>query len=386
MTNSSPHSDTAKAVVGLRRNREAMPWPQRRALVKSVAEQLEQTGPNESLMSLLLLLVDDPKWEVRKDVADCLLLVPEDDFPQLAACLSDDDNAFVRQAAQRALDRRRRGRESAQRKRRGLDHVQDQYNSIEQTHGSVAAERARALAERLYDILVGATVHDMRNILAPLKSAITGLLGHLADGKIDPRLFEKSLVKMGHQAEMIERMLEDMRTYSQPTPTERRRERLAEIIKEAYGAVLDAFRATGRDVSCVSATIHVPENLTVDVARFQMVRVLTNLVKNAYEAHATDPTTFTAGSVSVTARQCDAEHVEVIFQDNGMGLSADELEEVRRFVPGGTSKKTYGTGFGLPTAKRKIEDHGGSLAIDSKEDEGTTVTITLPLEAGGDDE
>jgi len=363
-----------------------MPWPQRRALVKSVAEKLHQTGPAEPLMSLLLLLVDDPKWEVRKDVADCLLLVPEDDFPQLAARLSQDDNAFVRQSAQRALDRRRRGQESAQRKRRGLDHVQDQYNSIEQTHGSVAAERARALAERLYDILVGATVHDMRNILAPLKSAITALLGHLAAGEIDPRLFERSLVKMGHQAEMMERMLEDMRTYSQPTPTERRRERLAEIIKEAHAAVLDTFRATGRNVSCVSATIDVPENLTVDVARFQMVRVLTNLVKNSYEAHAAGPAMFAPGSVSVTARQCDAERVEIVFRDNGMGLSVDELEEVRRFVPGGTSKKTYGTGFGLPTAKRKIEDHGGSLAIDSKEDKGTTVTITLPLEAKGDDE
>ncbi len=362
-----------------------MPWPQRRALVNSVAEQVEQTGSTEPLVSVLILLVDDPKWEVRKDVADCLLLVPEDGFPQLAARLSQDDNAFVRQAAQRALDRRRRGQESARRKRRGLDHVQDQYNSLEQTHGSVAAERARALAERLYDILVGATVH-MRNILAPLKSAIAGLQGHLADGKIDQRQFERSLVKMGHQAEMIERMLEDMRTYSQPTPTQRRRERLAEIVKDAHEAVLDTLRATGRDASCVSAQIDVPTSLTVDVARFHMVRVLTNLMKNAYEAHATDPLSFEPGSVTVTARLCDAEHLEIIFQDNGMGLSPDELEEVRRFVPGGTSKKTYGTGFGLPTAKRKIEDHGGSLAIDSKEDEGTTVTITLPLEAGGDDE
>ena len=53
------------------------------------------------------------------------------------------------------------------------------------------------------------------------------------------------------------------------------------------------------------------------------------------------------------------------------------------FVPGGTSKKTHGTGWGLPTAKRKVEDHDGSLAIDSTEDVGTVVTITLPMEGGG---
>jgi len=363
-----------------------MPWPQRRALVKAAADELERTGPREMLTSLLLLLADDPKWEVRKDVADCLLLVDEDDFPKLAACLSEDDNAFVRHAAQRALDRRRRGQESNQRKRRGLDHVQDQYDSIEQTHGVVAAQRAHDLAEQLYDILVGATVHDMRNFLAPLKSAITSLLSHLADGKLDARLFEKNLVKMGHQAEMLERMLEDMRSYSQPTPAQRRRERVADMVHEAHGAVLDIFRATGRDAACVSAQIDVPENLTIDVARFDMVRALMNLIKNAYESHATGPDTFTPGSVWVTARPCDADRIEIIFRDDGMGLSDEELDDVRRFVPGGTSKKTFGTGFGLPTAKRKIEAHGGSLAIDSKEDEGTTVIVTLPTESGGQDE
>jgi signal transduction histidine kinase len=130
----------------------------------------------------------------------------------------------------------------------------------------------------------------------------------------------------------------------------------------------------------------VPENLTVDVARFDMVRALMNLLKNAYEAHATGPDTFTPGSVWVTARPVNGERVEIIFRDDGMGLSAEELDDVRRFVPGGTSKKTYGTGFGLPTAKRKIEAHGGALAIDSKEDHGTTVIVTLPTESGGESE
>jgi signal transduction histidine kinase len=388
MTGTSSQLDAAKAkaVAMLKDGHESMPWPQRRALVKAVADELQRSGPRDVLTSLMMLLADDPKWEVRSDVADCLLLIDADEFAKLAARLSEDDNAFVRQAAQRALDRRRRGRESSQRKRRGLDHVQDQYDSIEQTHGSVAAQRARAMAEQLYDILVGATVHDMRNVLAPLKSAISGLLGHLADGKFDARIFEKNLVKMGHQAEVIERMLEDMRTYAQPTPALRRRERLADMVREAFSAVLDTLRATGRDASCVKAEIDVPENLTVDAARFDMVRALMNLIKNAYESHATSPDTFTPGSVWVTARPVNGERIEIIFRDDGMGLSTEELDDVRRFVPGGTSKKTYGTGFGLPTAKRKIEAHGGALAIESEVDQGTTVTVTLPIESEGSDD
>ena len=182
---------------------------------------------------------------------------------------------------------------------------------------------------------------------------------------------------------MLERWLDDMRVYSQPTPAERRRERLADIVRESHTIVLDAFRASGRNPTGVRAIIDVPERLTVDVARHQFVRAVTNVIKNGYEAFAADPQTFGEGEIRLQARLIDAEHLELVVRDNGMGMSPEELDDVRRFVPGGTSKKTHGTGWGLPTAKRKVEDHDGSLAIDSTEDVGTVVTITLPMEGGG---
>ena len=367
----------------LRRDSEAMPWPERRALVQAACEHMAEVGPSEPLVSLLTLLANDAKWEVRKDVADGLLLVPEDVFPRLVAQLSGDSNRYVQSAAERALDRRRRGRQSVERKRRELDQVQDQYATIERQHGAGAAEKARQMAERLYDVLVGATVHDMRNILAPLKSGIQALQGHAAEGNFNAELFRTNLARMAYQAAMLERWLDDMRFYAQPTPAERRRERLADIVNESHGIVLDAFRAYGRDPVSVRMAIDVPERLTVDVARHQFVRAVTNVIKNAYEAFATDPQTFGEGEIRVWARLVDDERLELVVEDKGMGMSPEELADVRRFVPGGTSKKTHGTGWGLPTAKRKVEDHDGSLAIDSKEDVGTVVTITLSMEAGG---
>lgn len=376
----------ANAIARLQRNREALSWPERRELVKAAAEQLSHVGPTDTTLSLLLVLADDPKWEVRKDVADCLMLVPEDNFPRLAAMLSQDANSFVRKATERAMDRRRRGEETAQRKRRGLDQVEDRYANIERMHGSIAAEKARHMAERLYDVLVGAAVHDMRNILAPLRSNISAMLGHLTDNNFDIKLFQKNLFKMGYQAEMLERLLDDMRAYSQPTPADRHRERLEDVIKEAHGMVMDTFHATGRDPVCVLLRFEVPENLTFQVSRHQIVRAVANIMKNAYESFADDPHTFRHGDIHVMACGLDGGRVEIVVKDNGMGLSPEELEDVRRFVPGGTSKKNYGTGFGLPIAKRKIEDHGGSLAIESKEDKGTVVTITLPVDQGGNGE
>ena len=75
---------------------------------------------------------------------------------------------------------------------------------------------------------------------------------------------------------------------------------------------------------------------------------------------------------------------EIVVEDDGIGLSKDDLADVRRFVPGGTSKAGFGTGFGLPTARRMIEAHGGSLVIDSKDGKGTVVTITMPIAPEGE--
>jgi signal transduction histidine kinase len=155
-------------------------------------------------------------------------------------------------------------------------------------------------------------------------------------------------------------------------------------VSEAHTLVLDAFKASNRHPTDVAIAVEIPENLMVDVARYQMVRAISNVIKNAYEAFADAPYTFRSGHIEVVARPIDGERIEIIIKDNGMGLPAEDLSEVRQFIPGGTSKKTHGTGFGLPIAKRKIEDHRGSLTIDSIEAEGTTVIITLPTEAGAD--
>jgi signal transduction histidine kinase len=365
-------------------NLDALSWTQRRDLACQTIDSIERDGLSEQGISLLFALADDPKWEVRKEVAHALLLVPDEHFAQLTAKLIEDPNKLVQYAAERALDRRRRGSQVSERKQKELMHVKGQYDSIEKKYGPEAAAMALKMAERHYDTLVGATVHDMKNILTPLQSEISILKAHLNEGNLDIAHFRKYLEKMQHQSETLLRMIEDILTYSQMTPDERHRERIIHLVNEAHTMVLDAFEASERYPSEVNISIEVPDNLMVDVARYQIIRAISNVIKNAYEAFAIDPLTFKTGQIHVLARAIDRERIEIIVKDNGMGLPPDELAEVCQFTPGGTSKKAYGTGFGLPIAKRKIEDHRGALRIDSTEDIGTKVTITLPIEAGGE--
>ena len=377
-----PNQNRFAALLALlQKDPESVAWPERRALVKAVCVTLASSGPSETALGLMYQLADDSKWEVRKDVADCLLLVPDDDFNRLTANLTGDCNAFVRKAAERALDRRRRGERTAARRRRGLDQVADLHVAIEKRFGAAAAEKAGRMAERLYDVMVGATTHDMKGILTPLKSSTESLLTFLAEGNVDPMYFRKELSRIANRLAIMERLVEDMRTYAQPTPLDRRRERLLDVVNDAHGMAKDVFGATNRDASNVAVENDVPENITVEISRHQIVVAVANVLKNAYESFTTGPETFQAGRVTVSARVIGDESVELVIHDDGMGLSKEELAEVRRFVPGGTSKKVHGTGFGLPIARRKIVDHGGTLSIDSQENRGTTVSITLPLDA-----
>ena len=66
----------------------------------------------------------------------------------------------------------------------------------------------------------------------------------------------------------------------------------------------------------------------------------------------------------------------VTVRDSGPGIPADVRERI--FTPFFTTK-ARGTGLGLPTAKRIVEAHGGSIAVRCPPGGGTTVEVALPL-------
>ena len=386
MTDKADKRNLEEALHRLRADREAVPWTERRELVASLVEVLAAGPKSESAMALVHLLADDPKPEVRKEIADLLILVPQNDFAKLAARLSGDTSSFVQKAVARALDRRRKGQKESQRRRQGFDHVESKYASIEKMHGVLAAERARKIADEQFDYLVGATVHDIRGILNPLKTGFSSLLEQIKSGNLDQKAIRENLTRMNERLAFLERFVDDMRSYSQATPAERRRERIADVVNDAKSVVLDNLKARGLDTSAVVLDVEVPENITAEIARHQIAAAVAHVLKNAFESFAAGASG--SNRIEVRARVVADESVEIVVSDNGSGIAAEDLLDIRRFKPGTSTKKNQGgTGFGLPTAYRYAAAHGGSLAIESEEGKGTVVTITLPLEQEeGEDE
>ncbi len=101
-----------------------------------------------------------------------------------------------------------------------------------------------------------------------------------------------------------------------------------------------------------------------------------NLLVNARDAVQTLPDN---RLIEITARLAeDNEHVLALFRDNGKGMSAAELAHI--FEPFYTTKDPgKGTGLGLATCHRIVEQHNGEINVVSHVDEGTTFMIRLPI-------
>ena len=363
----------------LREDPESLPWPQRVTLAQDVGDYLAAEDATETVIGLVHVLAGDRKGEVRKRIADRLLHLPEEDFIVLSAKLARDPNSLVRRSVARAQEKRRKAQWTASCRKKRLDHVAESVQAIERRYGPDAAAQSSRMAERLYQILIGGTVHDMKGMLTPLKSGIATLSAHQGHlEKLEPAIARKILKRLEVRVELLERMFCDMEDYIRPTSPLRQREQLLSIVKQAHAQVLDIFAQRGRDPASVSLCIDVPENIMLEVSRDQIALALTNVIENAYEAYSTSGGALREGKVEVTARVAGPT-VEIEVRDEGMGFVPEDLEDFRRLVPGGTSKKQYGTGFGLPRAWKRIADHGGTLQIEGEKDRGATIKITLPL-------
>jgi signal transduction histidine kinase len=112
----------------------------------------------------------------------------------------------------------------------------------------------------------------------------------------------------------------------------------------------------------------------VECAPSQIDQVLLNLIVNAAQAMPEGK----MGLIEVRTA-CDNKQVWIEVQDNGPGISADILKKI--FDPFFTTKDPgTGTGLGLSVSQNIIQQHGGTLTVNSTVGVGTTFKITLPIQ------
>ncbi|MDA0987771.1 MAG: ATP-binding protein [Chloroflexi bacterium] len=103
----------------------------------------------------------------------------------------------------------------------------------------------------------------------------------------------------------------------------------------------------------------------------QIRQVFVNLVANALDAMSKE------GFLDISTR-AEEDRVEIKLTDTGVGIPREQLERV--FDPFFTTKPDgKGSGVGLASSRRTVEQHEGTITLDSQVGKGTTVTIVLPV-------
>jgi nitrogen fixation/metabolism regulation signal transduction histidine kinase len=108
------------------------------------------------------------------------------------------------------------------------------------------------------------------------------------------------------------------------------------------------------------------------IDRTQLIRIITNLVKNAIQAI---PEQQENKAVAVTIKK-ESNNVIITVADNGMGIATEDFNSI--FEPKFTTKSS-GMGLGLSIIKNIIENYNGTITVESRKGKGTTFTVSLPI-------
>jgi len=139
---------------------------------------------------------------------------------------------------------------------------------------------------------------------------------------------------------------------------------LSDFLEEVLTVLQIDFSDQGIELT---KDFHYAKNVVMDPDR--MAQVVYNLAANARDAMPR------GGIFKVSTRKV-GKHVEIKFSDTGTGIPDDVSKQI--FEPFFSHGKSQGAGLGLAIARRIIEEHGGTIKLESKVGQGATFIIRLP--------
>lgn len=217
------------------------------------------------------------------------------------------------------------------------------------------------------------------NVSHELRTPLTNISGYfeVIEEDVTPSTpdEEEAILAIRRNISRLHGLIEDLLTLSRAEDHQTNLEQL-DLCEEVSDVVKDLrFTAQSHDITLDVTTG--PEDLIVLGDRTQLHRALLNVVGNAVKfSHSGSRVRIVLGG--------DGPNALVSVEDQGIGIPADELVKVgRRFYRASNAVTTAvpGTGLGLRIVQTIIENHGGSVHIDSVEHHGTTVQLRLPLQA-----
>ena len=230
---------------------------------------------------------------------------------------------------------------------------------IEELENS-AAQLATSEREAAWREMAKQVAHEIKNPLTPMRLTVQSFQRKFNqnDPNIEERLdeYSKTLIQ---QIDTMSSIAEAFSNYAKMPAQQDETLNVVKITKLA----LDIFNEDYIEFHSEE------EEIIAKFDRTQLIRVVTNLVKNSIQAIEQAKPEIPLIKVIVSAED---KYVSISICDNGLGISENNKEKV--FEPKFTTKSS-GMGLGLAMVKNIVETYGGTITLKSEEGEGATFTV-----------
>lgn len=235
------------------------------------------------------------------------------------------------------------------------------YNGMIDELENSAAKLAQSEREAAWREMAKQVAHEIKNPLTPMRLTVQSFQMRFDpnDPDIHKKLdeYSKTLIQ---QIDTMSSIAEAFSNFAKMPAQQNETLNVVFVTKLALDIFTEHYLTFGTDA----------EEITVKLDRTQLIRVVTNLVKNAIQATegVEDP------KIRVEIKS-DVDTVCILVCDNGHGVSEENAEKI--FEPKFTTKSS-GMGLGLAMVKNIVETYNGTITFTSKEDRGTVFKVTFP--------
>jgi len=225
---------------------------------------------------------------------------------------------------------------------------------------AVQSERLRAVGET-----VALMSHHVKNVLQALSAGIDVV--EMGLEKSDLAKAKKSWPIVRRNIDRVNQLILNMLTFSKDREPLLENTNINHVLSECIE--LQAPGADEREVAILTDLDDIPP-IPADASGLR--QAFTNLITNAVDA-VEDET----GAITISSRY-DAEQRQVIVTvaDNGPGIRRKDMDKI--FQPFWSKKGQKGTGLGLAVARKIIEEHHGSISVQSVRGQGAVFTVRIP--------
>ena len=242
--------------------------------------------------------------------------------------------------------------------RQALDQTQEAMDKLSRQ------ERLAALGQ-----LAGTVSHELRNPLAAIRNSMALIRQLTADKGLG---VERAVDRVERNIARCNGIISDLLEFTRKRDLNR------------TSTAIDGWLAEMLDEHAVAIGVAIIRDLSssgvVALDRDRFRQVMVNLLDNAAQAMTTGGWSPTDGRqlTIVVKTETAGPHVRLSVADNGPGISGENLQKI--FEPLFTTKAS-GVGLGLPTVRTIVEQHGGTIDVESTPDAGTTFVVWLPRQS-----